>query len=521
MINGFPNDIRNVNSQEDKNPAIQLFGRRFTIEQQIMELLSEFLLVLCSKKLIGEHIEDGYFPTYERLSHWPKYRSALKYASKAKINLKLFAFLGSSRLETRHKTHRDHFQELWNKLTTKINTDSSKKKEDTLQLLSNLFLGFWGTGAQRTWCAQTFLPFAKGVLAGETIWNETIAKKNKLNFWDDILTEYNHFFSSDKHRFLARGGELLYLQLCNALRQDATKVETWLRETGRWDNLRKKEKTPEDLLSALSLAFEAFFIRTPAVLNTLADFIDTGVENATAEASDGEESERWISCGWCPEESWHESYLFAIELLRLLEANIDLLEMVEQLQMACSLQLLRNLAAQSYRYTLDNGSDGLNYHLILSNPKEGNRGNRDASICSTVEISRTIHDAIRISEIKNTINPADEDKVYREADDRYGFKLYRKIGKSIDLIVPKTGSGMRFVISTKLLRHLVLTLVPGERIMLDTFLQQMKSHHGFVLAGDSTTLENMLEIGGMLVKLSDSCSLVKNPFFEEKSCVTI
>lgn len=510
MISGFPIDIRNTDSKEDKNPAIQLFGRRFTGEQQVLELLSELMLVLCSRKHIGEKDETGYFPSYERLQNWPYDPSELKYAPKAKLNLKLFAFLGSSRLETRHATHRAHFSELWGKLKQKINAYASEEdKEDALQLLGNLYLGFWGTGAQRTWCAQTFLPFTKGVLAGETIWKTS--KSQKVNSWEEAL----EIFTFSQHVFFARGGEILYLQLCNALRQNENDVEEWLKATGRWGNLRTKEQRPSSLLSALSQAFDKFFDRTPRLINDLADFIDTGVDMATAEASDGEDGERWVSCGWCPDESWYESYLFAVELLRLLESDIDLLEMVEQLQMACALQLLRSLAAQSYRHTTVGSVDGLNYHLVLSNQDESNRGCKEASKRSVIEITRTIHDAIRIPEIKATVKPEDDDKIYKEADDRYGFKLYRKMAKSIELMIPKTGNGMRFAISIRLLRHLVLTLVPEKRITLDTFIQQMKQHHGFELSGSTAELESMLEACGMLVKLSDSCSLVKNPFCAE------
>ena len=73
---------------------------------------------------------------------------------------------------------------------------------------------------------------------------------------------------------------------------------------------------------------------------------------------------------------------------------------------------------------------------------------------------------------------------------------------------------------------------------LDTFKAQLKAHHGFVfdlkglsdsrnwttrsddlLGGDSgdAWLERMLDASGMLVRLSDACSLVHNPFVEERT----
>ena len=59
---------------------------------------------------------------------------------------------------------------------------------------------------------------------------------------------------------------------------------------------------------------------------------------------------RFTACGWCPEESWQEGFLFAIELLHLCQVAIDPVERIELLEIACALQLLRSLSAQSARY---------------------------------------------------------------------------------------------------------------------------------------------------------------------------
>ena len=104
-------------------------------------------------------------------------------------------------------------------------------------------------------------------------------------------------------------------------------------------------------------------------------------------------------------------------------------------------------------------------------------------------------------------------------------------------MVPPRGAGMKFTLNEKILRCLVLSLVPGKRMTLDTFKAQMKAHHGFVfdlkglaysrnwngrkeeLAGAESGdawLERMLEASGMLVRLSDACSLVRNPFAPEE-----
>jgi hypothetical protein len=93
----------------DRNPAIRLFGRRLFVDQTVPELLLEFLLVAASPKRIGSQgqVMSSILPDMDLLNGWPAGRG-LEYAPKARLNLKLFAFLGSSKLDTRHEAHRQH-----------------------------------------------------------------------------------------------------------------------------------------------------------------------------------------------------------------------------------------------------------------------------------------------------------------------------------------------------------------------------------------------------------------------------
>ena len=111
MPSALPNIERQMEAKgdDDYNPAIRLFGRRFFADQTVGELLIEFLLVAASTKRIAErHLPNGdLLPEMDQLRSWPS-SVPLRYAPKARLNLKLFAFFGASKLETRHKAHQQH-----------------------------------------------------------------------------------------------------------------------------------------------------------------------------------------------------------------------------------------------------------------------------------------------------------------------------------------------------------------------------------------------------------------------------
>ena len=531
MPNPFPEGLVDDDNQ-DLNPAIQLFGRRFFSDQTTIEFLVELLLVAVSCKQIDHREFDTPLPPYELLRRWPR-RCRLEYAPKAHLNLKLFSFFGSSKLDTRHKTHRDHLKELDHAIMTNTMV-TGDRKENILKTLENLFLGFQGAGSQRTWCAQTFVPICQGFLSAETLWNETDARRYSADSWEEIMESYTTFFSVNRHRFLARGGEVLYLQLCNALRQTPETVATWAEASGLKDSFTRDEMNPLWLHGQLDSALSGLMQTCPKTVSDLAEFIDSGAEAQTAGKTDWQSHEpRYTACGWCPEESWQEGYLFAVEVLRLCRAEVDLMDRLELLELAYAMQVLRSLAMQASRYTATPGLHmATTYRLAISDPEGQNLTVRQISRASVRAIEKMIYDAVRHPDIKRRIPRLDRLKLYREADRRYGHKLFITLAKRIGLIIPRRGSGMRFVLTERLLRLLVMTLIPANRLTYDTFKVLAEVHYG--LAFDESALgrasswatgiriesfggatdewlQDMLEAAGILRRLSDSCALVENP----------
>jgi hypothetical protein len=530
----------------DRNPAIRLFGRRLFVDQTVPEILLEFLLVAASPKRVGSQGEplSSILVDMDVLRSWPN-GHGLEYAPKARLNLKLFAFLGASKLDTRHETHRQHYRQLISNLSSPQHLSKGNLGADEiLKTLENLFLGFQSVGSQRTWCAASFMPIAREVIADESIWRVTAARAGEVNGWESALP----FFSHTQQLFLARSGALLFLQILNALRTDEDTIRHWADKAGL--SLDQRESSPVHLHGAITSALDSVLDACPATVGQLAEFLDTGVDKDTAARTDlqsGSNLPRFASCGWCPEESWPEGLLFAVELLRLCEAAIDPIERLEMLEIACGMQVLRSLCAQSVRYAPNNLSLGndigaLNYVWAFSDPSGSQTVTKQISRRNVNAVQRLIHNAVRNPGLHIGLNGLTGRELKRIADDmdkRYGYKLFLTIAKRIGLIVPKRGSGARFVLNDKILRFLVLSLVrPGERIRYDTFKKLLLAHYGIavddaglaaacVWSGTSrlTTLGGnadewlieMLNAAGVMIRLSDSCSLVRNPFEGEEA----
>lgn len=517
----------------DANPAIQLFGRRFFSDQTLLEYLVEFLLLCHAPKQIGKGGEEftTYLPSWSQLQQWQD-NAELGYKPPVRLALKLFSFLGASKLETRHESHRQQYLLLLDRMKNAIQTDGTIEKEDVLRSLENLFLGFQGVGSGRTWCTQVFVPLCGSFLASEAIWNQTKAVKGGVADWSDAVS----YFSTTQKLFMARGGELLYLQLCNALRSRGKEFEEFVSQL----DLSPEESDPHSLHFSLEQNLKQITGHAPAALDQIATLIDHA-DGFTAERMNRTDAEP-IWCGWCPEESWREGYLLAVELNRLCLAAIDLIERIELLTLGCALHVLRCLSAQSIRYAKSSKvqmvqGGGLDYAWIISDPEGNERSTKHLSQRNLQVIQRVIQQALRDEDIQRNAEKhpkISSEKLYREADRRYGHKLFMSLAKKLGLVVPLRGPGARFVFNDRIVRYFVLALLrPGERRTYDHFKNALYAHYGVALEGSELKkatawsdlpllhatgsdggawLSDMLKASGFLIHLSDHHSLVHNPF---------
>ena len=526
-----------------ENPAFRFFGKRLFGDQSLPEFLNELLLILFSPKRLANHPHtpiECCFPPRDRLAIPGGQR--IEYAPSARLNLKLFAFFGASRLDARHKSHRDHFESLRQWLLNCLQTEYEHDNLAIIRDLENLFLGLRSVGDGRTWCAQQFLPLCQNLLTSETIWQETKGK-NAAN-WDEALS----FFSNNKYAFMSHGGDVLYYQLCLALSQTKDRILQWSDKAGL--GLSPEECDPEGLHKDLERALQGLLGKRSG-LDALAALIsDLETETAARTDHDRRGERRYQSMGRCSAESWREGYLFAVELLRILHAEVDIMDRLILLETACGLHILRTLAARTAALTRQ-PLPWPGYLLPITAPEEKNITLRAVSQHACKRL-RTMQERLILDQLpyctfepKNkgdgspaALEAAKKKYLGDEVSKKYVAGLFSSLAKNyLGLIVPRTGSGERFVLSERILRLLVLTLVPAQgHLSLDRFKARARAWHGFVFdaAGFEDTqrwltgrtaifptrcdawLRDVLEDGNFLIHLSDACSLVHNPIAERQ-----
>lgn len=526
MIQPFPT-IQN----DDTNPAIRLYGRRFYKDQTEIELLSEFLLVFASPKSVGARSKQWAeaFPDLQALQDLQdlENKNSLYYHPKPRLILKLFSFLGSSKLETRHQCHAEKFKAITQQLKEKIDPSSKVSSDEALRLLEQVMVGFVGVAQNRTWCTHSFLPVSYNLIASETIWSPTEAKKKKISSWDEAVS--SGIFKYSAHDFMARGGELLFLQMLNLFRMlDSNEVREFKKRIGH------PEETGNSFQTQIQSGIRQFLEKMP-YLSSLANWIESSdFEDASSRKDLSTE------CGWVPSSTWPESYLFAYEFLNILQATIDPLEKLELLKLCTVFQVLRTLCAQAAR-TCDADLTGyshlsgpLGFVWIITPPEITKRPLKQASQKNFARIQEIIFKAVRNNDALFRVPGGSSKKDrFKDGDDQ-SMGLFTKLGKRIGLVVPWKGPGARFTLNKNLLRYLVLSIIgPRQRMTLTSFQKNLFNHYGMSIGGDQLRkgvkwtlanqhisvpyaeqewFEDALKASGFLIPLSDAVSLVHNPF---------
>ncbi|WP_200387615.1 hypothetical protein [Thiocapsa imhoffii] len=525
----YPKEAEVTSSQDPgkkadlKNPAIRLYGRRFYKDQTPVEYLSEFLMVFASPKT-----EDGegvfqfnlYLDQVSEPCYWPENRIALK----------LFTFFPTSKLETRHQIHRSEYLNAIDILKSKI-IGSQEQKDEAVRLIQSLFSGFVGVAKDRTWVTCTFLPAAAGLLSREVTWQHPYAIKEKhgpITDWDTA----SKYFDSNTRNFLGRGGELLYLQLASLFSRPISPSLGRVLERDEYEHLA--EITLQDRRKRLESALKFILEDAVAQLDQLSSFIET-----TLDHYETDKIKKPSYLAWVPVATETEAFLFASEMLNICESRLSSLEKLDLIRTLCLIQVMRSLCFQARRIDkIASNTVGFvgHYAWIVADPElaPGEPGRRLAEE-SYSEIEAILFRALRSPLLYVNGKPLKE-RDLSNGDDNC-FRMFRKFGKEIGMVIPRNGRGQRFVLNAQLVRLLVASLLrPGERVRLSDFYQRAFSHFGLALGGEPMVIarewsahgaqsdekhysadistdwiEETLQQGGFLIELSDAVSIVHNP----------
>ncbi|EJC1445943.1 hypothetical protein WOC12_00940 [Vibrio parahaemolyticus] len=516
----YPSDASIGGTGQKTNNAIKLYGRRLYKDQTPVEYLAELLLVFLSAKTSDGKLGHSFQLDSDDIGYYPENRIALK----------LFSFYPTSKLETRHTAHQDKYIEALSQVKAQLNRGTDEQKDDTIRILQSLFSGFTGVAKNRTWVTHSFLPVAPSLISREVAWRHKEAQKDNTLDWNACLK----YFDTGSHLFMARGGELLFLQLAHLFTLTSEEFNQKLNINVSKEYHHLTDVTLHELQLSLESALSKLLKGSLKKVEQLSSFIEVSLRDVTLNKA-GEPKTKKATLGWVPRASIQEAFLFATELNNICESSLSELEKLEMMQLLCCLHVLRSLSFQAQRLsqpeTKMQGFIG-NYAWVVSAPDAPrSSASRRLSQSSFEEIESLLYSVLRV--VHGVTEPGEE---YRDKEaDEHGFKIFRKICKEIGLVIPKTGQGQRFVLPPALLRVLVAAVIkPGERVRLTEFYRRVFAHFGIAIASqqlsvainrsetsqknndyamttESLWIEEALKQGGFLVELSDAVSIVHNP----------
>lgn len=479
-----------------------LFGHRVQPSQTKYEYLIEFLQVAIAKKknmsTEKPYAPDDMFPVDE-----DKLNGNITYRPETRIGLKRFVFLPKSKLDGKAKVDQLAYNDCVQALEKHISGDSVTKKRNCIKIVQNLLNGFSAVNQSRSWFDQNMLPICPEVILPEGM---GVKKWRQGLDYEIGNADVDEKFDYHRYTYMCRGGEVYYLHLLNAINQ-----------------YPQYKETIEKRLRQMITSFPQF--------SYLCNFIERTWENhILIQESDRTPVEKKL--GVIPSCFEIRNQYTLSELTNFLNSNSHPFEKMETLANGLILQLLRAmyLAAskenESNCWVIDVNCSGIENteakKIAISS------FNRNEEI-----ISKYLYEGLE--QYRDALSASDDTKIIKDAADD-SYRLFRKMGKMIGIIIPNTGKGMRFTLSEDIIKFLVLAIIPPKKmITLDEFIDLLYSHFGMVIGpkqyksemakgcvltvGDFSFLEEnkrafsqKLKDCGFLRDLSDATSIVENPY---------
>lgn len=488
-----------------------LFGHRIQGSQTKYEYLIEFLQVAISPKEVKYNGKkyDCMFPVDEEGCN-----NRMQYSPKSRIGLKRFAFFPKSKLDGKAEVDKKAYEECLRALENKMSGGNETKKKNMLVVVQNLLNGFSAFNQGRSWFDQSMLPVCPEVILPEGMGIKW--RRQGLDF-QTCNVDIDSKFDFHKYTYMCRGGEVYYLHLLNAINE-----------------YPKYQKLIEYRLNEMITRFPQF--------SSLCNFVqDTWDEYMSVPSEEPFHKD----LGVIPTSFACRNKYTLIELDNFLNSKCHPFEKMEMMANGLILQILRMM------YVAASDEKCSNCWLIDVNC-EGidNQEAKKAAVSAFKHNEETISNYLYrglekyryIEKYRYLFKKTPEHKIIKDAADD-SYRLFRKLGKSIGIIIPNTGTGMRFSLSEEIIKFLVLSIIPPKHMdTLDKFIESLYQHFGMVIGvsqykremnrgvvnivSDLSFMEEnerafaqKLKECGFLRDLSDAISIVENPYEREEELV--
>lgn len=516
--------MREKLKKSEDNLQIQTYGKRIFNSQTVGEYFLEFLLVF----LGVEKEQDGSL-CYDKTSN--SKIAGYKYLINPHIGLKRFILYEKTKMESRFGVDTEAYNKINEILKKKIDS-SDISEDDILSIIRSLFNGFTMVSGERGWFAQSLMPICK-----ETIFCEAIGSKssksneNRANLVmineSGFNVETETKFNFKQHLFLARGGEVYFMHIMQGLNEIA-------KEQG-------KEKADEYLQELNSLivtlidSYPEFSNLAKWIESLWINYIKNNSEYRNADIETLEEKLKIEGqCQWIPDEYSRRSKYSVLELINILKADINEIDKMKLISKGIVFQILRMMSELAFIQARTESGNNRSWIIHFSSNSDADYKIKRAAIENYKNIEED--HIIAVSQKLKNISEEEKNVIAKLKNASLdSYKLLRKLGKDIGIIIPIKGDNMRLTLSDEIIRFLVLAIVPPTtKITLDTFLNKLYEHFGLIIGpkqlimnqkdrslnvSEASYLNNNLEqfqsllkMNGFLKELSDAISIVINPY---------
>lgn len=325
-----------------------------------------------------------------------------------------------------------------------------------------------------------------------------------LSTFDDYSKTVDNSFDFNKRNFMARGGELYYLHILQALEDhedDKNKLEELLSNLlGKSNNQLSKICNFIQNSWEKYLGFEKKYFIEPMSISFIPD-------------------DAYIKCG----------KLTVAELINFLSCELPSITRIELLAKGIIFQIMRMMSwridsslAINNNWIID--MKGSSTDTIKKIASKSFKKIEDSFLTSLNKTGRDIN--INENEFMSKLNKAKKSSI----------EIFRAKGKELQCIIPSKGPFERFSLSVDIIRFLVLALIPpNQKMTLNMFLKKLYKNYGIVIgpeeyresiedddlsepslansfAENLNSFQSFLKATGFLRELSDATSIVFNPY---------